>query len=101
MLLKSGAQAHLCNYEGDSPLLVAIRSRDEYLVHVLLFLAGPSINTACLMDSLTPLHLASALGADRIVAMLLNAGAFLNAVDDYGLRVFFFLLFLNLLLFIF
>lgn len=82
VLLHSGAAPYLCNYEGISPLHCAVQACNELLVAYLL--SGSAVNTACLHGGVTPLHLAASLGADRIMLLLLHAGAFVNIVDDYG-----------------
>jgi ankyrin repeat protein len=87
-LVKAGATLDLANFDGRTPLHLAValyESVPEHSSHILNFLLhhGANPNVADLSGS-TPLHLASELGIVPIIELLLEEGANVNTVDEEG-----------------
>ena len=88
-LLKGEARADVqkCNARGDSPLLVAIQRDDATLVEELLA-AGADADATNAMSRLTALHVAASTQGgqhmERVIELLLQAGARRDAVDKNG-----------------
>jgi len=82
-LLKAGANANVQDKDGDTPLIVAVRTQHPANVEVLLK-AGARVNVRRHWGE-TPLTEAASRYDTRMVHILLDAGADVNAANEYGL----------------
>ncbi len=82
-LVAHGAQVNVRNRAGATPLIQAVRLRNDSLVDFLLR-SGADPNAVDLTGKVAPLHLASGRGLTNIIALLLNAKANVNLTDSRG-----------------
>ena len=82
VLLKTGADIHCRDNQGNTPLHVAAKE-DKYEITELLIKEGSEVNSTNIRSE-TCLHMASYSGALSIVQTLVAHGADLNAVDNMG-----------------
>lgn len=94
LLLKSGADQNVKDYQGRTPLWLAIE-REHYAVAELLLAellpknganSDPGL-TAYFKNGVSPLQLAVEEGSDTIVRLLLRSGADQNVKDYHGRRL--------------
>jgi len=83
LLLAHKAQVNVKTRAEDTPLLMAVRGAHAGVVKLLLE-HGAEPNVAEKVGSSTALHLAVARSSPSIVAMLVAAGAKVNALDAFG-----------------
>ena len=95
LLLEHGANPNLSTYEGTTPLMAAAgvnwvigetftRSEDEYLAAVRLCLElGNDVNTVN-KQGFTAMHGAANRGFDKMITLLAEKGAKLDAKDSQG-----------------
>ncbi len=83
VLLTAGASPVAPNADGETPLLRAVLDAPE-LTRQLLGARRANPNPPALVDGITPLHLASAIGNVSVLLALLEHGAHTNVVDDEG-----------------
>jgi len=82
LLNHCGASVNLPDFDGRSPLHMAIQNRDTTMVQLLLD-GGADPNQANI-DGATPLHIAAALGETGLLTLLARAGGWVTAKDDEG-----------------
>lgn len=87
-LIEAGADQTLCDYAGDSPLIHAIRSKNAYLIRILL----PKAEARATADAVniigeggkTALFIAASQGNASLVQSLMDAGADPHVQDCTG-----------------
>lgn len=73
------------NRLGETPLTAAVLSKFGSIADYLLE-CGADPNVQCVQGGYSPLHVAAALGDDRMVEILVRRGAYVNLQDDEGKR---------------
>lgn len=82
LIEKGHASINAPDYEGNSPLHVAVANGDIKMVQLLLkYGAAPN---QCDVEGATPLHIAAANGNTRIAAALISKGASVHVQDNEG-----------------
>jgi ankyrin repeat protein len=82
-LVSRGANVNARSRVGATPLLQAVRVRNDALVQ-LLVRSGAEVNVSESVTGVTPLHIAAGRGMTNIVTHLLSARAAMNAADSRG-----------------
>lgn len=83
LLLKGGANVHIANKKGATPLMMSVATREVALVEMLLD-AGAVVDCVDSMKR-TPFHSAIEIShSSAIVRLLVQRGADINAVDKIG-----------------
>ncbi|KAF5296874.1 hypothetical protein FQA39_LY12392 [Lamprigera yunnana] len=88
LIISKGANVAIADFHKTSVLSHATKHGLEEIVEFLINSKAIDVNS-CNIFGITSLMLASRNGNVNIIKMLLNAGAFVNAVDDTGLSAFY------------
>jgi ankyrin repeat protein len=82
-LLEAGADPNAADNTGRTPLHSAVAADAQGVLAILLRHRAANVN-ARMLDGTTPLILAARLAVEGTVKELINAGADINAADEYG-----------------